>query len=238
MDNQTNQPNTTDQPVTPVVPETVEQTPVATVSDSAVEPTAPAAEPATLEINHSDTQPVVEPVVAQPVAETVITPVVETTPQPAVAPQPVAPQQPVQVQYVINERSLEGLGGWLAYYLAALSIGGLFFIAVFFQALTDLSTQSTLPLTTNLIFAPIVAATSIAGVVYIAMQKKLGKLMAITSIIATGIYSAALIIANAVQDKQIITPIMIGTILIMLIGYGLYSLYFFVSKRVAKTLVK
>lgn len=246
MDNKPTEPISTNQTVTPTVPvEPIETAAIESVVEPTVEPVAPtettptvevAAEPVTLEIEHADAQPTVQPVVE---------PATESAPQPVDAVQPVAVQPPVaaeqpvvQVQYVINERSLEGIGGWLVFYLATIALNSLLFLAVFFGAITEIAYGSSLPLVVSTVLAPVITVTGIASIVFITLRKKLGKTLAVASIAATGLLYASSPITNAIQDKTNITPIAISAILTMIISSGLYSLYFFVSKRVAKTLVK
>jgi hypothetical protein len=119
-------------------------------------------------------------------------PSAQKDPAPSVpAEQPVAPvqqmQQPIQqpmqpgvsVQYVVQEKSLVGVGGWLIFWLIVLgsyALYGVFFTFVFIAALVGGSSDPNLIVAT--IFAPLIAASFITTIVFITMQKKLGKIMA------------------------------------------------------------
>ena len=90
----------------------------------------------------------------------------------------------------------------------------------------------------SLIFSPILAVLSICAVVFIAMQKRLGKWLAVATLITAGINNTASMIALHASGKSgEDTPTLIAGIITMLILEGLVILYFFVSRRVKETLV-
>lgn len=117
------------------------------------------------------------------------TPTPETPPEaPAVVPEAPQVQQPTGqpvVQQVLMERSLKGVGGWLAFFAVIFGLGGAGEIMSFFTALAT-GTGASKVLT--LIFAPILAILLITTVVFIAMQKKLGKLLALVTIGVSAVY--------------------------------------------------
>lgn len=163
---------------------------------------------------------------------------------PAGAPTP-APQQPwgeqppakpSQVQYVVEKKSLEGLGGWLAFWMVIFALAGLGYIGVFFSTL---STGISSPETTLLaIFSPILAIAFIASVALIAMRKKLGKWLSIISLGVAGLYTILNTIMVPSNDSAENTVAMtIGSVVVSLVFTGLFILYFLVSKRVKATLV-
>jgi hypothetical protein len=146
------------------------------------------------------------------------------------------PAKPSQVQYVVEKKSLEGLGGWLAFWMVVFAVAGLGYIGVFFSTL---SLGINNPETTLLaIFSPIVAVCFIASVVTIAMRKKLGKWLSIISLGVVGVYNILNILIVPSQDVNDNTVAMkIGSAVTSLVFTGLFILYFIVSKRVKATLV-
>lgn len=180
--------------------------------------------------------------------------------QPVAAPVATAPQP--TVQYIVQEKSLSGVGGWLIFWLIVLGIYavyGVIFTFVWIAALAEGSADPSLIVAT--IFTPLIAASFITTIVLISMQKKLGKIMAwvsfgIVALFAT-VFSIVLMFReyctsawdsgyyysySAPQTCEHM-PIggiimMIGIILMAWVAAGLVSLYFLKSKRVALTLTK
>ncbi|MGE5309881.1 MAG: hypothetical protein ACM3JF_02260 [Sphaerimonospora mesophila] len=176
--------------------------------------------------------------------------------------QPVAvqPGQPgVSVQYVVQEKSLAGVGGWLIFWLIVLGIYALYgviFTFVWIAALVSGSSDPNLIVAT--IFTPLIAASFIATLVLITMQKKLGKLMAWIAFGTVALFVTVMCIVAMVREyctqsfsyyTYSYTPtcshmeasgivMMIGLIITAWVGAGLVSLYFLKSKRVALTLTK
>lgn len=146
------------------------------------------------------------------------------------------PAKPSQVQYVVEKKSLEGLGGWLAFWMVIFALAGLGYIGIFFSTL---STGISSPETTLLaVFSPIAATCFVASVVMIAMRKKLGKWLSIISLGVVGIYNVLNILIVPSEDANDNTVTMkIGSTVISLVFTGLFILYFIVSKRVKATLV-
>lgn len=79
----------------------------------------------------------------------------KTTPeqQPTPAPAPEAPAaqpqfapQQQQVQYIVSERSLEGVGGWLIFWIIVFILGGIGYIMVFFTGIEAGSTEALITL--------------------------------------------------------------------------------------------
>lgn len=148
-----------------------------------------------------------------------------------------AQPQAAPVQYVVMAESLKGIKGWLLFFTVIFAIMGVSYITIFFTAMTNLGDATAI---VNLIFAPFVAAASIVTTVFVAMQKKLAKWLAIGTL---GIYALFGIVNVIVQFATNATgaaesaPVLISSILVALVLYGLWMLYFFVSKRVKETLV-
>ena len=187
--------------------------------------------------NATPEQPVSEPV-QQP--ESVVSP----------APQPVTPEQQqtvtaqqyfaqpqaAPVQYVVMAESLKGVKGWLLFFTIGFGLAGLSYISMFFAAMTDLGSASNI---INLIFAPILAALAIATVVFISMEKQLGKWLAVGTLGVGAVYGVVNSIVAAVAGMNSDSiPLLMSGIVTGLILQGLIILYFFVSKRVKETLVK
>ena len=166
--------------------------------------------------------------------------------------------QPVQqVQYVTMEKSLNGVGGWLVFWLAAFSIAGITMIMAFFTAISASSMGASV--VNMLIFTPILAIAFVASAVLIAMQKKLAILVTyitlgisalysiVSSIIAytsinevvdTAINSSYYTSSSMTTTSSVTLPLLIGGILVTLVSTGLITLYFNQSKRVKATLIK
>ena len=147
-----------------------------------------------------------------------------------------AQPQAAPVQYVVMAQSLKGVRGWLLFFAIVFGLAGLGYIGYFFTAMTDLSNPSSI---VNLIFAPLLAAAFITSVVFIAMEKSLGKWMAVGSLAFAAVYSIiSSIVSYASGSSEASSPAMlISTIITGLVSSSLFILYFFVSKRVKETLV-
>lgn len=131
--------------------------------------------------------------------------------------------------------SLKGVKGWLMFFVICFVIGGIGNVGMFFQAVMNLSQPENI---ITLIFAPILAVLSICAVVFITMQKRLGKWLAVAALITAGISNTASMIALHTSGKSgEDTPTLIGGIITILILEGLVILYFFASRRVKETLV-
>lgn len=181
---------------------------------------------------------------------------VQAAPQP-----PVATVQPAQpVQYVVMEKSNVGITGWLTFFIICISLLALGSLAMFFGGLVNIVNGihdgATIVMT---VFSPLVAAASIVSIVFIAMQKKLGKWLAIgtfglNALFYSILYIATAVSCNAVQTTsydyytsytstsscggaEAVVGVIAGILLTWVIA-GLLSLYFFLSKRVKATLVK
>lgn len=175
----------------------------------------------------------------------------QTQPQSNFGPAPAAPnapyqQQPVNqqyfaqpqaapVQYVVMAESLKGVKGWLLFFAVCFALSGIGYVGSFFTAMTDLSEASSI---VSLIFSPILATAAITTTVFIAMQKKIAKWMAVGTL---GLFALVgvinTIIGSVVSDSSSSAPLLISAIITELIFAGLFMLYFFVSKRVKETLV-
>lgn len=172
--------------------------------------------------------------------------------QQTVGPAPVDPatpyqQQPVNqqyfaqpqaapVQYVVMAPSLKGVKGWLLFFTVCFALSGIGYISLFFTAMTDLSSPSAI---LSLIFSPILAAGSLATTVLIAMQKKLGKWLAVGTLglyAVNGVINSIIAFSDGTSSAST-APALISGIVIGLVMEGLFMLYFFVSKRVKETLV-
>lgn len=147
-----------------------------------------------------------------------------------------AQPQAAPVQYVVMAQSLKGVRGWLLFFAIVFGLSGLGYIGYFFAAMTDLGNPTSI---VNLIFSPLLAAALITTVVFIAMEKSLGKWLAIGSLAFIAVYNVITsIVSYASGSSDSSSPAMlISTIITGLIMSGLFILYFFVSKRVKETLV-
>lgn len=179
----------------------------------------------------------------QPVPQQPGSPTTQYGPAP-VAPQTPYQQQPVNqqyfaqpqaapVQYVVSSESLKGVKGWLLFFVICFAIGGLINIMTFFQSLNSVSVTNI----TTVIFSPILAILAISAVVTVAMQKKLGKWLAVSLYGFAAVSTVTNTVIGYVRSGSDNVATLIGTIIAMLVGFGLIMLYFFVSRRVKETLV-
>jgi hypothetical protein len=164
-------------------------------------------------------------------------------PQPQNTPyeqQPVSQQyfaqpQAAPVQYVVMAESLKGVKGWLMFFVVCFVIGSLINTAVFFQAIMNLSQPENV---ISLIFSPVLVVLAICAVVFITMQKRLGKWLAVATIATAGLGNVAnAVVIYASGRSGVEVPAFITGIVTMLIVEGLVILYFFASRRVKETLV-
>lgn len=155
-------------------------------------------------------------------------------PQPVQAPQmnqPTAPDtqafsESPKVQYVVAQKSLEGVGGWLAFFVVVFALNAIFYLSQTFQTPTGIHTFT----------SPILFAGYLASTVLIAMRKK----TALWAVYATLILSFVVAVINMINSNSsnLQPGAIIGGILVSLVGHGLLGLYFYVSKRVKATLTQ
>lgn len=143
--------------------------------------------------------------------------------------QPVTPNtQPFQeapkVQYVVAQKSLEGIGGWLAFFMVVFGLSAIGAIAQTFQT----------PAGVHTVTGPIMFIASLAATVLIAMRKKTA-LWAVYA--ALGVSFLVAVINLITSDDTPEAAALIGGVLVSLVLHGLLGLYFYVSKRVKATLV-
>ena len=153
------------------------------------------------------------------------------------APAAAPAEQPKNVQYIVTEQSLNGLGGWLIFWLVIFGLAGLGEISGFASTLVGADNPLKV---VNLIFMPVLAIVNIASAVLIALQKEIGRKVAIGTLGLNALWSTITIIVSATSagvDSQGMPGVVTGVIAAWVFA-GLLSLYFFVSKRVKATLVK
>ena len=182
-------------------------------------------------------QPPVVPPAGDPNAQYGPAPAEQATPyqQQPVNQQYFAQPQAAPVQYVVMAESLKGVRGWLLFFTICFGFAGLVYIATFFSAMKDLGAADNI---ISLIFAPILAAISVAATVTIAMEKRIGKWLGAGVYAGSAIYSVfSSIIAFAKSGGDDTIGLFSG-IIVGIASSSLFALYFFVSKRVKETLVK
>lgn len=147
-----------------------------------------------------------------------------------------AQQQQQPVQYVVMAQSLKGVRGWLMFWQIIFVLMAIGSIMMFFGAISG-STSSDGNSVMQMIFSPLMAIGSIATVVLVALEKKLGRIAALVTVGVSGLYGIlnSIVSSNSSSDGP---AMMVGGILVSLLLYGLWALYFVVSKRVKETLVK
>jgi hypothetical protein len=142
---------------------------------------------------------------------------------------------PTKIQYVVAQKSLNGLGGWLIFWMILFSMFGLGYTTMFFTGLANgISSPNGVLLA---VFSPFMAASCIASVILIALRKKLGRLMSIATIGIVTLYSIINTIITATKNSDSKVALIIGGIFGTLIFSGLMILYFVASKRVRQTLI-
>ncbi len=187
-------------------------------------------------------------------------------PQPQQPMQPAAPAQPMMqqpqyaqpqqpVQYVMMQQSLQGVSGWLIFFLICFGLAAIGYIWSFFASMMILATATGV---VGLIFSPVLAGGYITSIVMIAMRKRLGKLITLITLgISTVFTIISSIIAYAVAGDVASTidrsyslygdslsstvsnsiPLLIAGIVVSIVIHALIALYFILSKRVKETLV-
>ena len=183
--------------------------------------------------------------------------------------QPAGQQRPAQSQAIpaqltaTSSSHLNGIAGWLAFFMVVLIIGALLFLGVFFNALIKINKPQFLP--SDLLFpfadnvlpisddessymvsavmAPVVAALAIAAVVAISQRKRLGKQLAIAAYISYFIHQVLYVVFSVVSKSYYVKPIditisIVSFVIIMATIAGLLCLYFFTSRRVKETLAE
>jgi len=145
------------------------------------------------------------------------------------------PPASAQVQYVVAQKSLDGIGGWLAFWLVIFSIAGIGEIGIFFRVLSE--GVVTASQTLSVIFTPVLAVGYLGSVVLIALRKKLGMWVSMASIGVQTIYSVIdVIISSSNPNYGSKVGAAIGGVITTIVFGGLLALYFYTSKRVKATL--
>ena len=152
---------------------------------------------------------------------------------------------------------LNGIAGWLAFFMVVLIVGALLFLGVFFNTLTKVNKPRFLP--SDLLFpfadnvlpisddessymvsavmAPIVAALAIAAVVAISRRKKLGGRLAIATLVASFLHTILMTVTYTLIDGLETSVVIIYIAIMQAIAAFLCCLYFRISRRVKETLV-
>ncbi|MCA9348972.1 hypothetical protein KC878_02380 [Candidatus Saccharibacteria bacterium] len=162
----------------------------------------------------------------------------EQNPQPQTAPQPAPenPTAPQPVQYVVTQESLDGIGGWLLFFMVVFALTGLGYITTFFAVL-----EEGVDNTNNLlamVFSPIIAIPAIAAVVLMALRKKIGVYASFLTLAASAIYAVLNVIVASNDADNPSLAVTVSSVITILVVFGLLGLYFFASKRVKQTLTK
>lgn len=178
-------------------------------------------------------------------------------------------QRPAQSQVIpaqptaTSSSHLNGIAGWLAFFMVVLIIGALLFLGVFFNTLIKINKPRFLP--SDLLFpfadnvlpisddessymvsavmAPVVATLAIAAVVAISQRKRLGKQLAIATYISYFVHQVLYVVFSVVSKSYYVKPIaitisIVSFVIIIATIAGLLCLYFFTSRRVKETLVE
>ncbi len=201
----------------------------------------------------SDTTHLPKPDLAEPPQEK------QLTGQQCPAQSQAIPAQPTAT----SSSHLNGIAGWLAFFMVVLIVGALLFLGVFFNTLTKINKPQFLPsdllfpfadnvlpisddassYIVSAIMAPVVAALAIAAVVAISQRKKLGKYLAITTYISYFVHQVLYVVFSVVSKSYYVKPIavtisIVSFVIIIATIAGLLCLYFFTSRRVKETLTE
>jgi len=171
------------------------------------------------------------------------------TPAPAsIQEQPVAQQAPAQpgqsVQYIMTQKSLNGVGGWLIgwlIYMALVAFGCIVYFFAILQIKSDATANAVAEsifdsagvLNTTLIFMPLIALAAIGAIVFIAQRKALGKMFSLAQI---GLFVLWVLLITFIGGGDAVG--VASSVCITLLVGGLQTLYFYQSDRVKQTLVQ
>ena len=145
-----------------------------------------------------------------------------------------AQPQAAPVQYVVMAESLKGSKGWLQFFQICFGLASLSYISIFFAAMSELTAANVV----SLLFAPVLAALSLAAVIMISMEKAAGKWVAVALFGVAAVYGVInTVVTFAVEGSERIPQLLSG-IIIGLVIQGLMMTYFFTSRRVKETLIK
>ena len=150
--------------------------------------------------------------------------------------------EPKNVQYVVTQKSVQGVGGWLAFFVVMFAFTGLGYITNFFSSLAT-AVQTSEPsgdTILTLVFALPLAALFIATLVFILQEKKLGRLFAWISFGTVAVYMIlnSLVDMADTSDTAFNVSVALNGTFVAIVSMGLLSLYFSFSKRVKATLIK
>ncbi len=159
----------------------------------------------------------------------------QAKPAQPVAP-PTAPVAEQNIQYIMQEKSLNGLAGWLVFWMIVFALNGVTFITLFFGMIDAGIDDPANALT--LVFAPILAISYLAATILIALRKKLAKWVSVGTFGLSALFMILLMIIDTQETGDMPLAMLVGTILATLVSSGLMAMYFLVSKRVAQTLIK
>lgn len=146
----------------------------------------------------------------------------------------VAPAEGQKTQYVITQRSLNGLGGWLLFFVIVFAIAGLGEVGLFFSGLDAGAKNPSESLA--LVFSPLLGVGFLASVVLLAMRKKLALVAVYITLAVSALYGVMTTVV-ATDAKEGLGE-KVGAVVVGLLMYALLALYFRQSRRVKETLVK
>lgn len=151
-----------------------------------------------------------------------------------------AQQQSQPVQYVVMAQSVKGVSGWVVFWQILFGLASLGYITDFFAAMTkNMDFLNIL----NLALSPLLAVAAITTVILIATEKRLARTVAIATIGGMALFSVLSAILSGSSASSTATvnlgpAELVGSIVVLLVIYGLSAFYFVNAKRVKETLVK
>lgn len=154
--------------------------------------------------------------------------------QPVTPPEPqVVPTPGQKVQYVIEQKSLYGIGGWLLFFMIVFGLAGIGYISLGVTAIsTGFGTASN---AINAIFYPLLAIAYLASLILLILRKKLGVLV---TYITFGIAAVFSVLQNLTEQATSGIAAQIGYAITAVVLFFLLALYFKQSRRVKETINK
>ena len=129
---------------------------------------------------------------------------------------------------------LNGIAGWLAFFMVVVTIGALVSATMFFTSLLDISQPYAI---ISIIMAPIVVTLAIATAVMVSRRKRLGGRLAIATLVASFLHTILMTVTYTLIDGLETSVVIIYIAIMQAIAAFLCCLYFRISRRVKETLV-
>ena len=156
-------------------------------------------------------------------------------PQHSVSQQPSTQPQATPIQYATTTHHLQGITGWLAFFMVILGLSALISITILFTSLLRIDLPYAM---VSIVMTPIVTILAINTAMAINARKKLGKRLAIDTLVTSFVHTTIVTIIS-ILTGGVTTEALAGfffIIAIQAIAIGLCYMYFRTSRRVKETL--